>query len=544
VQLDRTTEYIVNTGPYDYIVVGAGSAGCVLVERLSLDPGNNVLVLEAGGGDSYPMIAIPKGIAFTLKNPKYAWYYQTEPFGPKGQREVWMRGKVLGGSSSVNGMVYNRGAQADYDDIEARGNRGWGWQEMLRVYREMEDHSLGGSSMRGEGGPLRVGVRSDTEPVDEALMASAGALGIRKTEDLNATDEERIGYAPATIRKGLRQSAAKAFLHPALKRPNVTLRTGVRATRLLFEGDTVVGVEAVADGGTPVQFRTRGEVLLSAGSIASPQLLELSGIGSPDVLAAAGVDVRFASERVGEGVREHRCIPLQVRLNKNVGYNRLLSSPLRQGMSGARWMATRRGPIGTPAYDMLAFFKSQDGLERPDSQVLLTPYTMGVGTGSIGVENRPGLSLLGFTSRPTSEGSVHITSDNPLAPPRIVPNYLSTEHDRKSTIGLFRRMREILQQQPVADLVAAELQPGAVVDDDQAILDSAFLYGGTGYHACGAVAMGSDESYPVDDRLRVRGVRNLRVVDVSVMPAMVSGNLNAPAMAMAWRAAEMIRDER
>lgn len=532
----------MNDGPYDYIIIGAGSAGCVLASRLSEDPRISVLVLEAGGNDSFPMIKIPKGIAFTIKNPKYAWYYPTEPFGPNGQREVWIRGKVLGGSSSVNGMVYNRGAQADYDALESRGNPGWGWDEMLRVYRQMEDHSLGGSDLRGSGGPLKVGVRTDTEPVDEALMTAAGGLGIRTVQDLNASDDERIGYAPATIRNGLRVSAAKAFLHPALKRPNVTLLTETRATKLLFEGEAVVGVAAMTKTG-PAEFRSRREVILSAGSIASPQLLEVSGIGSPAVLAAAGVDVRVASERVGEGVREHRCIPLQVRLNKNVGYNRQLSSPVRQGVSGARWMLTRRGPIGTPAYDMLAFFKSKEGLERPDSQVLLTPYSMGIGSGSIGVENRPGISLLGFTSRPTSEGSVHITSADPLARPRIVPNYLSTEHDRTSTIGLFRTMRRIVQQSPIAELAAAEIQPGLAVEDDDSILAAAFLYGGTGYHACGAVAMGPEDSAPVDSRLRVRGVKNLRVVDVSVMPAMISGNLNAPAMAMAWRAAELIRED-
>jgi choline dehydrogenase len=532
----------VNEGPYDYIIVGAGSAGCVLANRLTEDPKINVLLLEAGGPDSHPMISIPKGIAFTLSNPKYAWFYRTEPFGPVGQVEYWARGKVLGGSSSVNGMVYNRGSQADYDGLEALGNPGWGWDEMLRVFKSMEDHSLGASDMRGTGGPLQVGVRKDSETVGETLMKSAGGLGIETVQDLNASDGERIGYAPATIRNGMRVSAAKAFLRPALKRPNLTLRTNASVSGLIFDGETVTGVTASA-GESTVTFSAKREVILSMGSIATPQLLELSGIGRRDVLTAAGIDVRVESENIGEGVREHRCLPLQVRLNKNIGYNRKLSSPPRQGLSGLEWMLTRKGPISTPAYDMLTFFKTAPELERPDAQVLLTPYSSGAGSTGSNIENRPGFSLLGFTLRPTSKGSVHITSKDPQATPRIIPNYLSTEHDRSTSIALFRKMRALVKESPIAEFASAETVPGHAVEDDDSIIRSAFLNGGTGYHACGAVAMGPNETDAVDSRLRVRGVRNLRVVDVSVMPAMVSGNLNGPAMAMAWRAAELIRDD-
>ncbi|MEW2622469.1 GMC family oxidoreductase N-terminal domain-containing protein [Streptomyces sp. NPDC048106] len=530
------------TRQFDYVVVGAGSSGCVLANRLSADPGTSVLLLEAGGTDAHPCIAIPKGVAFILGKPDYAWYYRTEPFGPYGQSETWLRGKVVGGSSSVNGMVYNRGSRADFDGVEAQGNPGWGWDQMLRVYRAMENHSLGSSGLRGSGGPLSVSVRTDTEAVDELLIESAARLGMERTLDLNSSDEERIGYAPATIHRRRRMSAARAFLRPVRKRPQLTLRTGVQVTRVLFEGDRACGVEALVDG-SRVTVSARREVILSSGSIATPQLLELSGIGAPDVLKDAGVDVRVASPRVGEGVREHRCVPLQVRLAKNIGYNRLLSSRAGQGLSGARWMLTGRGPVGTPAYDMLAFTKTRPELDRPDAQFLLTPYTMGVAAGGYGVENRPGFSLLGFTLRPTSEGSVHIRSADVRKPPRIVPNYFSTAYDRDTSVALFRRMRALVEQSPIADLVSTEIIPGRMVEDDEEILRAGFFHGGTGYHASGSVGMGPTDEYPVDPRLRVRGVEGLRVVDVSVFPAMVSGNLNAPAMAAAWRAAEYIRED-
>ncbi|OBG61861.1 GMC family oxidoreductase [Mycobacterium sp. E735] len=528
---------------FDYVVVGGGSAGCVLADRLSVDPGNKVLLLEAGGTDRNPLVSMPKGFAFLMKNPRYVWEYDVEPFGPHRQQEHWVRGKLLGGSSSINGLVYNRGQAADYDDIVARGNPGWGWDQMLRVFRTIEDHSLGPSAVRGAGGPLGVSVINTHDEVSEALMDAATTLGIKRVEDINASDEERTGYTAATMRKGKRVNSARAFLHPAMKRPNLTVLTGAIAQRIVFESDRAVGVEVSSAKGKQ-EFRASREVIVSCGSLATPKLLQLSGIGPKDVLTAAGVDVRVDSPRIGEGLREHRCIPLQMRLKDNKGYNRFLSTPVGQARAGLRYLTTRKGPIGTAAYDMLTFIRADPASERPDAQVLMTPFSLGVGPVDGGIEGRAGLSLLGFVLRPTSQGSVRIRSADPSQPPRVEVAYLETDYDKRVSVAMFRRMRDIVEQHPVADMIFSEIEPGPAVDDDDSILRAGLLYGGAGYHASGACAMGPAESDPLDARLRVRGVPGLRVVDVSILPTMVAGNLNGPIMAMAWRAAEMILEDR
>jgi choline dehydrogenase len=522
---------------FDYIVVGAGSAGCVLANRLSADPRNRVLLIEAGGRARSPYLHVPKLGSRLFDDPRYVWHHRTLPFGPDGTSELWPRGKVLGGSSAINGMVYNRGQRDDFDELERRGNHGWGWDHILAAYRRFENNTIGRSTTRGFGGELSISIVRDLDPLSLTIVSAGTRLGMRFLDDLNESDEPRIGLAPATIHNGRRVSAAAAFLTPVLARPNLRVLTGATAERLEFTRGRATGV-VVRQGSSSTVLRASLDIVLCLGALGSPKLLQLSGIGPRDVLSAAGVPVYLDREHVGRRMLDHRTLVNTYRLNRDLGYNRQLASTSAKIGTTIRYAATGRGPLAAPTGDVLAFFKTDPGLPRVDGQMLITALTL---TGHGGhVERLPGLSCMGEILRPTSEGSVWISSPDPDQPLMIDPNYLATAHDRAAAIGVLRAMRQVFEQSPITELIEAELSPGVDIQSDDELLHAAITQGRTGFHAIGTCGMGPDDDDVVDDQLRVRGIDGLRVADLSIMPVMLSGNTNAPAMAMAARAAELI----
>ena len=536
-------------GEFDYIIVGAGSAGCVLANRLTESGRHRVLLLEAGGSDLSPWIRVPIGYARTFTDPRYNWMYSTEPEPALDNRTAfWPRGKVLGGSSSINAMVFVRGQPSDYEDWCSAGNPGWAWKDVLPYFRKLEDHAWGASEHHGAGGPVHVHDPSAAvHPLCSRFLGACAEVGIAMTRDFNGAQTEGAGLWQVTIRDGVRVSSASAYLRPALRRRNLVVATGARATRVLFRGTVAKGVEYLR-GGSQQTATARREVLLSAGAIGSPQLLELSGIGDPRLLRRLEIPVVAALERVGGGLQDHVCVSYFYR-SRIPTLNDELAPLLGKARAALRYALRRDGPLSMSVNQAGAFVRSRPELARPNLHIYFNPASYS--TTASGPRRRllnpdpfPGFLMSFNTCRPTSRGSVHLRSPDPLASPVITPNSLTTPEDVADVYEGARVLRRISAAKPLAGVIDSELLPGEAVRSDTEVLEDFRRRAGSVFHPCGTCAMGPDgKSSVVDPRLRVHGVTNLRVVDAAVFPAVTSGNINAPTLMVGEKAADLILED-
>ena len=524
---------------WDYIIVGGGSAGCVLAARLSEDPTMRVLLLEAGPRDRNPWIHIPLGYGKLFNHPRLNWGFKSQPEPYLDNRVINQpRGRVLGGSSSINGLLYVRGQARDFDEWARLGNRGWGWDDMLPWFRRAEDQQHGANEWHGSGGPLAVSDPSEPHPLCEAWIAAGEQAGYRRNADFNGASQEGLGYYQSTMRNGRRCSAAVAYLAPVRSRPNLAIATGAMVQRIVFEGKRATGVEYSLRGRVQTAH-TNGEVILAAGAIGSPQLLELSGIGSGERLRDLGIAIVHDNPEVGENFQDHLQARFVYKSAEKITFNDDMRNPLRTAKVGLKYLLKRKGPLTVSAGYAGGFFRSDAALdERPDIQCLFITFS----TTKMGdkLHDFSGFTVSACPLRPTSRGHVHAVSPDPTVPPAILANFLSTERDRRDVVAGMRIIRKIMGQSAIARQVTSEYLPGPEITSDEALLSYARDTAGSIYHASCTAAMGK----VVDASLRVMGVERLRVVDASIMPAVVSGNTNAAVIAIAEKAANMIRTDR
>ena len=530
---------------YDYIIIGAGSAGCVLANRLSANPATRVLLLEAGGTDTSPWIHIPAGYSHTIKDPKINWLYKTEPTpGTNDRVHVWPRGKVLGGSSSINGLLYIRGQHQDYDDWRQIGNSGWGWDDVLPYFKKSENQQHGANAFHGSEGPVTVSDATESNPISDCVVEAGMQAGLPKNPDPNGVSQEGIGYYQLTVKRGKRVSAAAAYLHPVMKRQNLFVETRALATRIIFRGRRAIGVSYRQDG-QDLEARAGKEVILCGGSVNSPQLLQLSGIGAGEHLRSLGIETVHHLPGVGENLQDHFIAGLLYRVIAKGSLNeRSRGWPLVKEI--AKWVVTRKGLLTMSPAHVFAFAKSRPDLETPDIQFCILPGTLDsdkfLSEGKFELERDPGLTLAPIVLRPESRGSIRISSPSPEDHPLIEPNYLDSPRDQQVIVAGLKWGRTIANQSALDTVLGHEISPGPEAKTDEDLLEFARNAGSTIYHPVGTCSMGpsSDPMAVVDAELRVHAMSHLRVVDASVMPRIVSGNTDAPTIMIAEKAADMI----